>query len=85
MYRVFLKEGQQLTVGLSTGTTGATVSLLRPGTRTIALPGKPLAQRSAAAGKRARFQYRATDRGWYFVDVTAATAQAGSYTLRLKR
>ncbi len=85
VYRVFLKEGQQLTVGLSTGTTGATVSLLRPGTRTIALPGKPLAQRSAAAGKWARFRYRATDRGWYFVDVTAATAQAGSYTLRLKR
>jgi len=85
VYRVFLKEGQQLGVGLSAGTTGATVSLLRPGTRTISLPGKPLAQRAAAAGKRTGFKFHPTDRGWYFVDVTAATGQAGSYTLRLKR
>ena len=85
VYRVFLKEGQQLGVGLIAGTTGATVSLLRPGTRTIALPGKPLAQRSAAAGRRVGFKYRATDRGWYFVDVSVATAQSGSYTLKLRR
>jgi hypothetical protein len=61
------------------------VSLLRPGTRSITLPGKPLAQRSAASGKRVGFKFRATDRGWYFVDVTAATAQAGTYTLKLRR
>jgi subtilisin family serine protease len=85
VYRVFLKEGQQLGVGLITGTTGASVSLLRPGTRSITLPGKPLAQRSAASGKRVGFKFRATDRGWYFVDVTAATAQAGTYTLKLRR
>ncbi len=85
VYRVFLKDGQQLGVGLAAGTTGATVSLLRPGTRTIALPGKPLAQRTVAVGKHGGFRFRATDRGWYFVDVTAATGQAGAYTLKLRR
>ena len=91
VYRVFLKPGTTLSMQLDGRSAGPTLSLWRPGTRsidtTLGVPGKPLLRVTASATTTKRVSFKAPSKGWYFVQVGVAVGagQAGAYTLTLAK
>jgi subtilisin family serine protease len=89
VYRVFLKAGVTLSLHLDSKAAGPTVSLWRPGTRSVdpllGLAGRPLLRAAATAGSIRRMALKAPAKGWYFVQVTAGAGQSGTYSLALAK
>jgi subtilisin family serine protease len=89
VYRIFLKAGTTLSLQLDGKTVGPTLSLWRPGTRTIdttfGVSGKPLLRALAAVGATRRLSFKASTKGWYFVQVAAGVGQSGAYVLTLAK
>jgi subtilisin family serine protease len=91
VYRVFLKAGTTLSLQLDTKSAAPSLSIWRPGTRTLdplfGAPGKPLLRTSIAAGASKRVPLKAPAKGWYYIQVavTPGTGQSGSYTLTLAK
>jgi hypothetical protein len=86
---VFLKAGTTLSLQLAGQTAGPTVSLLRPGTRSIdtvlGVPAKPLLRVTANTFSAKRASYRAPAKGWYYLQVAAPPGQSGTYALTLSK
>ena len=86
VYRVYLREGEQLAVTLRRpARTDTKLVLWRPGTRrvegmSVALQRMKLRQ-SARRGATEFVTHRAKERGWHYVQVKAAAAGSGAYTL----
>jgi subtilisin family serine protease len=90
VYRVFLDAGQSLSLRLDGRSVASSLSLWRPGTRSLVpplvlAPGKPLVRRSVAVGASKSARFRAHTRGWYFVALEAAAGSSGAYTLSLTK
>ena len=90
VYKVALGPGEQLKAKLTADWTGANVNLVlwRPGT--IHVTGSQAksqlrAAQSAAAGAVEQMTYTSKVRGWYYVEVKAATPGSGPYTLTLTK
>jgi subtilisin family serine protease len=90
VYRVKLTAGQLLSVSLR-GAPGleADLMLWTPGTLQVeGLSLRGVDQRvaqTAGAGAAKRFAHRARATGWYYVEVKATRAGAGTYSLRIAR
>jgi hypothetical protein len=90
VYRVFLKAGMTLSLRLDGKSIGPTMSLWRPGTRTIdttaGVSARPLLRAVASAGGATRrVTFKASSKGWYFVQVSAGAGQFGTYALTLAK
>jgi subtilisin family serine protease len=88
VYRVYLKKGQRLRLGLE-GPEGANSNLLlwRPGTKRVGDLQRQHLRAAQAIGPGAshRLGYRAPASGWYYVEVKLATRGFGPYELSLTR
>jgi len=88
VYRVLLRRGQRVSVGLrGRAGTPTGLSLWKPGTRTLS---SRAARRlrlahSARPGSLQRISYTARAGGWYYVGVTIAKTGGGSYRLSLAK
>jgi subtilisin family serine protease len=87
VYRVYLRQGQRVTIGIA-GTPGTRtlLALMRPGTTRIAnaSPRLRLAQ-SAKPGSVQTLTYRTTTSGWYFAAASLTAAGSGAYTLTINK
>jgi hypothetical protein len=91
VYRVALAPRERLSAKLNGGWAGAQVNLVlwRPNTKKVddtTTRGIALrAAQSALPGSTQRVAFRATARGWYFVEVKVASPGFGPYTLTLDK
>jgi hypothetical protein len=90
VYRVELRKGQRLRVGVAASWTGANVSmeLWRPGTRRVDVPAnvkKLRAAQSVRSGAAPHLAFTAPKDGWYYVEAKAASPGFGAYTLTLSK
>jgi Subtilase family len=89
VYRVALGPHEHLTARMNGNWPGARVSLTlwKPGTRQVEVPHQTglRAAQSAAPGGRQHLAFTASARGWYYVEVKAASPGFGSYTLNLAK
>ena len=91
VYRVFMKREQTLALELDSRTIATTLTLWRPGARSVGSPlaglpaAKPLVQRSTFPGVMKLVRHEAQTRGWYFVQVEAAAGETGGYRLTLSK
>jgi hypothetical protein len=88
VYRIRLRRGQRVRVVARTGLdVDISLALWKPGRRTLV--GAPSSARLRHAvhpvGVPERLGYRATKTGWYSLQVFAAKAGSGSYSLTVKR
>jgi serine protease len=88
VYRIYLRKGQRVRLGL-TGPDGANSNLLlwRPGTKRVAdLRSQHLrAAQAIGPGRSQRLGYRARSAGWYYVEAKLATRGFGPYELTITR
>ncbi|MGB2953831.1 MAG: S8 family serine peptidase [Gaiellaceae bacterium] len=87
VYRVRLRRGRRVTVSVR-GRDGLALSLTlwKPGTEHVDGAASLQAAHSASpASGTARISYRASKRGWYYVEVTLGGPGAGVYALRLSK
>ena len=88
VYRIYLRKGQRLRLGLK-GPGDATSNLLlwKPGTKRVNdLRTQNLrAAQSIGPGASHRLGYRVRKNGWYYVEVKLATRGAGPYELTITR
>jgi len=88
VYRVALGPHEHLTAKVAAGWSGAQVKLVlwKPGTKRVEENTRSLrAAQSVSRGSRQRVSFTARGRGWYFVEVQAASPGGGSYTLSLDK
>jgi len=88
VYRISLDGRERLRASVSGGWEGANVSLVlwRPGTRRIEeTPAAKRAAQSSRPGAVQRLTFTAPARGWYYVEVKAASPGYGPYTLTLTK
>jgi hypothetical protein len=88
VYRVYLRKGQRLRLGLE-GPEGANSNLLlwRPATKKVGdLRTQHLrAAQAIGPGASHKLGYRAKASGWYFIEVKLATRGFGPYDLSISR
>jgi subtilisin family serine protease len=91
VYRVYLKAGATLSLQLDGRAAGPTLSVWRPGTRSLdpvlGAPGKPLLRTAAGPWTTKRASLKAATKGSYFVQVSvpAGSGQSGAYALTLAK
>jgi subtilisin family serine protease len=89
VYRVMLEGGERLTARVDADWPGANVALelWRPGTTHVdrKRPAGLLARQSGAPGATQRISFTAPRRGWYYLEVRAAAAGSGPYTVELAK
>jgi subtilisin family serine protease len=90
VYRVALSPREHLSAKLNGDWTGARVNLVlwRPGTKKIDDTSRGVALRAAQSARPAsvqRMTFRATSRGWYYVEVKVSSPGFGPYTLSLDK
>jgi hypothetical protein len=88
VYRIYLKRGQRVVLGLD-GPAGATSNLLlwRPGTKRVGdLRTQHLrAAQSIGPGSSHRLGYRAPRSGWHYIEVKLPSRAVGAYELTISR
>jgi subtilisin family serine protease len=89
VYRVSIGPSERLTAKVTGSWAGAQVrlTLWRPGTRQVEVPGSrsQRAAQSASPGAVQRVAYTAKSRGWYYVEVKVLSPSSGAYSLQLTK
>ena len=88
VYRIALGKGEQIKARLVGGWEGANVNLIlwRPGTVRVDARDRNLrAAQSIAPGAVQHVLYRATTRGWYYLEVKVTSPGSGPYALALTK
>jgi subtilisin family serine protease len=85
VYRVYLRRGQRMSVGVTSAKVDPSLILWKPGLRRLADARSDLRARRSihAPGVPERVSYRAFRNGWYYVQVKLARPAIGSYRIRL--
>jgi subtilisin family serine protease len=88
VYRIKLRRGQKIRVVARAGDdVDVSLVLWKPGLRSLTHAQRALRARRSVHGLGVpeRLRYRATETGWYSLQVTAAHPGSGSYSLKIKR
>ena len=87
VYRVKLDRGQQLQARVAAhwANAGVDLSLWRPGTKTVLHGHKGRVAETAGPASTQHLSYRASQAGWYYVELRNTQHGGGRYTLRLAK